>query len=463
MFRVSEHLESMPGVGVMVDSTRNYVYADLFDTFLGRVGPIPTDEVERYLAKGYAMNELVGLGNTLEFQYEDQLRGKPSVTEIAVDRAQRPMGEPEHMPGQRGNDLMLTIDVELQQKIEEVTNELIEEHDDYTAGSDQAPQFVAMDPNTGEILGMSNNVFTYRAGQYPPGSTIKMATVLMGLHEGVRTPNETVYDNTIYLGANRQPLRSWSTLEHVNARTAIQRSSNIYMAQTVLEMAGASQGSDRQWSVSVEAARETMEVMRDYFAQFGLGVKTGIDLPGESSGRKAPVEAFGALALNSFGQYDEYTPLQLAQFVSTIANDGYRMEPHLVKEIRRGTPENGELGEVVWQKQPKVLNRIEMSDEYLQVVREGMEMVTQTERGTAYGMFGDFEVKVAAKTGTAQTNREGINHALLVGYAPADDPQIAFAAIAPYSLESRNETAESWAQKMSKDILEFYFDDVVER
>ena len=457
MFRVSEHLDEMPGVGVMVDSRRKYEYEGLLDNFLGKVGPIPAEDLDQYLAKGYAMNEWVGLGDTLEYQYEEQLRGTASETEIAVDRSLRPVGEPEHTPGKRGNDLVLTIDRRLQQYIEEVIDEEVKSNplipDDLPT---EQPHFVMMDPHTGEILGLSDNVFTYRAGSYFPGSTVKMASVLMGLHEGVVSPYQQILDQRMYIGRDGLDINSWRPLGWVDAREAIQRSSNIYVAQVGLKMAGAS---GPRWNLSTQATREGFEKVRYYFAQFGLGAPTGIDLPNENEGAKYEGIYPGNLAFQMFGQWDHYTPLQLAQYVSTIANGGYRMKAQLVKEIRREAAAEDELSQVVWQHEPTILNRIEMSDEHIKIVQEGMKMVTGP-GGTAQSMFRDFPVKIAGKTGTAQTNRKGINHVLFVGYAPADDPEVAFAALAPYSSESNRENQVSVAQDLTKKILTYYFEEV---
>ncbi|GGK20681.1 penicillin-binding protein [Caldalkalibacillus thermarum] len=446
MARVAEHLDQLPGVEIIVDSERNYVYDGVLDTLLGSVGPITAENRDYYLSRGYRLNEQVGRSG-LELQYEEQLRGVPSESIITVDRTQRIIDHPIEIPGRRGNDLVLTIDVEFQQAIEEIIAKEIETNPDIPKDKPaEQPLFVALNPKTGEILGMSNNVFTYKVGSYVPGSTVKMATVLAGLHEGIVTPHTVINDRPITIG--RQTFRSWKTLGSVDAVRALQLSSNIYMINIGLKMAG---------SYSSDAVSRAQDQLREYYAQFGLGVPTGIDLPGESAGQifdSADYHLPGRLAHLTFGQLDQYTPLQLAQYVATIANGGYRMQPYLVKEIRRGTAEDDGIGEVIWRKEPRVLNRIEMSEEHLRTVQKGMEAVTAP-GGTAYGMFGDFPVKVAAKTGTAQTERP-YNHTLLLGYAPADDPEIAFATLVPYSQRAQTQT-QSPAQRITKEILSVYF------
>jgi cell division protein FtsI/penicillin-binding protein 2 len=448
MFRVSEHLHELPGVDIIEDPIREYPHQGLFTSFLGNVGPIQQDNWDYYRFKGYRMNEWVGT-SYLEKQYEEQLRGTEGRIEVYVDKSLKPIGEPLHTLGQRGNDLVLTIDAKLQQAIEEAIsvskeeNELVED-----------AFFVAMDPSTGEVLGMSNDFRTIGIGgfSYAAGSTVKMATVLMGLHEGIVTPKEVIQDRPITIGGLTK--KSWKPggLGPVNAYTALQKSSNVYMFNIGLQMANYNGG--RYYR------KEAFDEVFYYFSQFGLGVKTGIDLPGEYEGYKSSDDRLGLLADFTIGQFHNYTPLQLAQYVSTIANGGYRMQPFLVKEIRRGVPTEDELGQIIMAREPTVLNKIDMTDEHLEVVQKGMEMVTEP-GGTAYGMFGSFPIKVAAKTGTAQTvnpdGSPGLNNTLLVGYAPADNPRIAFASVVPQSQKSQSQGQIAHAQVITKKVLEEFF------
>lgn len=442
MFRVSEHLDQLPGVDIIVDPIREYPYGRLFRSFIGSVGDIQAENIEYYLAKGYRMNERVGT-SYLEEQYEEQLRGTESIIEVNVDKYQRVIGEPQLTPGQRGNDLVLTIDRRLQQTIEEVIAREMEENPMVNEAF-----FVAMDPFTGEILGMSNDVRTIGSGRtsYAAGSAVKMATVLMGLHEGIVTPNQRIYDTRIRIGNVEKG--SWRNLGPVNAYTAIQKSSNVYMFHIGLKLANYAGGGGYY-------RKEAFDDAFYYFSQFGLGVKTGIDLPNEFDGYKSDDRRLGLLADFMIGQYHNYTPLQLAQYVSTIANGGYRMQPYLVKEIRRGITAEGEMGQLIMKREPIVLNRIDMSEEHLNVVRRGMEMVT--EPGGTVASFASLPVKVAAKSGTAQTEERGKNNTILVGYAPADNPTIAFACVVPKSQSSQSQGVVAPAQKITRQILEAYF------
>lgn len=437
--KIEENLEALPGVDIMIEPKREYTYDRLFRHFLGNVGPIQADQLERYLAKGYRMDKMVGT-SYLELQYEEHLRGIDGELEVTMDRRLVPISEPVLTPGQRGDDLVLTIDRKLQQTIENVIEKTVAENRLVTEAF-----FVAMNPKTGEILGMSNDVRSIGAGNtsYAMGSTVKMATVLMGLHEGIVTPNTTMYDTPMQIGNLTK--KSWTNLGHVNMLTSIQRSSNIFMFRIGLDL-----------NERIGNRQQAFNRAYYYFSQFGLGVKTGIDLPEEYEGYKSDSILLGLLADFMIGQYHTYTPLQLAQYVSTIANDGYRMQPYLVKEIRRDASGDDHLVQVVVRNEPKVLNRVDMREEDIQLVKRGMEMVTEPS-GTAYRIFSDFPIKVAAKTGTAQTVEAngsfGNDHSLLVGYAPADDPQIAFACVVPKSLLTSSQGQISPAQVITKQIL----------
>lgn len=439
---IEEHAEELPGVEIMIDPKRQYNYGRLFSNFLGKVGPIQADQLQTYLAKGYRMNEWVGT-SYLELQYEEQLRGTEGTIEVPVDSKLRPVDDPVLTPGNRGNDLVLTIDVNLQKKIEEVVARTIEENEIVKEAF-----FVAMNPKTGEIYGMTNDVRTIGAGKtsYAFGSTVKMATVLMGLHEGIVTPQTVINDKRMKIGNLQKG--SWKNLGPVDALKALKHSSNVYMFHIGLAL------NDRY-----STRQEAFDRAFYYFSQFGLGVKTGIDLPEEYDGYKSDSTLLGLLADFMIGQYHNYTPLQLAQYVSTVANGGYRLQPYLVKEIRRGISDEDGLGQSIMTREPTVLNRIEMSEEHIRLVQRGMEMVT--EPGGTASMFNNFPVKVAAKSGTAQTMEAdgsfGNNHVAFVGYAPADDPIIAFAAIVPKSQVSNSQGQVSFAQLITKEVLEEFF------
>jgi cell division protein FtsI/penicillin-binding protein 2 len=243
--------------------------------------------------------------------------------------------------------------------------------------------------------------------------------------------------------------RNWKAGGHgpVNARRALQVSNNTYMYEMAVRLADRAKN---HWS-------EQFSILDYYNAQFGLGVKTGIDLPFENSGWENPNQYYGNLADAFIGQYDLFTPIQLGQYVSAIANGGYRVRPHFVREIRRGTTDPKKPGETLMVIEPEVLNRVEIDPKWIQVIKEGMLMVTQP-GGTASRTFQGLPFRVAAKTGTAQTGRKAEN-ALLIGFAPYEKPKLAFVILAPNSLKDGTSSSDATgpiARKMLEAYNELY-------
>jgi cell division protein FtsI/penicillin-binding protein 2 len=207
--------------------------------------------------------------------------------------------------------------------------------------------------------------------------------------------------------------------------------------------------------------------MRNSFAQFGLGVRTGIDLPNEMSGFKGSEVSPGKLLDLAIGQYDTYTPMQLAQYVSSIANGGNRMKPHMVKEIRDPVDNNEQLGPVAEDVSPTVLNRLDMKEEWIERVQSGFDKVAMEQGGTAYKYFGNKPYTVAAKTGTAEAFYDGPNrldysepqetmNITLVGYAPAKNPEVAFAVVVPWAYQGH--TGHSMSKEIGEEIMDTYFE-----
>ena len=207
---------------------------------------------------------------------------------------------------------------------------------------------------------------------------------------------------------------------------------------------------------------ETINILRNYFAEFGLGTQTGIDLPNESSGYTPTSDQLVSALDLAYGQFDLYTPLQMAQYVGTIANGGTRYAPRIVKEIR-GTDVNGELGAVKTTVPSKVMNVINIDPNAMDRIHEGMRQVSHTVDGTARYYFLDYPIEVGSKTGTTEAfysgpvqhaSNEPVTNATYVGYAPFDNPEIAITVIVPYLLE------ESWGRESTKvahEVMNAYF------
>ncbi|SDY95039.1 Cell division protein FtsI/penicillin-binding protein 2 [Evansella caseinilytica] len=450
---IMENLEDLPGVEIIRDSERVYLYGDTLRSIIGNVGAIPSEQIDYYLANGYARNDTVGT-SYLEAQYESVLRGNDGRLDNYMDTDGNILKNPEEILGSRGNDLVLSIDMELQQLAKSAVENNVKKYQYNFIGEPDA-YAVVMEPNTGEVLAMvgyNSDLGTF-TNSFVVGSSIKGATVLAGLDYGVISPGQYVLDRTLNLPGGVS-ISSHSPLGYVNHLSALERSSNIYMAEIAMRIIGYAPGvSGTNWGNFYLG----YDVLRSYYSQFGLGVKTEIDLPNESAGiNGGNIAEPGKMLYLSFGQFDTYTPLQLAQYVSTIANGGYRIAPQVVKEIREPGEDKNELGSISQQLEPKVLNKLSMDESYIDEVKKGFYLVTHGSNGTAAGYFKNEPYDAAGKTGTAQVFVDGkeANNLTFVAYAPYDNPEVAVAVVVP----GVSKSTSGINNEIAKDILGHYFD-----
>lgn len=482
--RISEHLDRLDGIDILRDSRRSYVYGESFRGFFGSTGQIPREKLDAYLARGYERSDIVGT-SFLEAQYEEVLRGQKAVVESIMTQSgsQTINREVDERIGQRGNDLVLTLDMELQQVLEEAIEKEVTTGNPYIL--DRSAYAVFMDPKTGDILAMAGyfdphdrepETYADHIGAvnkvFEMGSSIKGASVLTGYQEGIISPGTQLNDRVIRLndgsgGYIEKSSINRATYGWITDRYALRVSSNVYMFEIGLRMAGCYNANTASCTFPVATTQDAFERARYSFSQFGLGTETGIDLPSVSSGFHGTEINPGNLADFMIGQFDNYTTLQLAQYVSTIANDGYRMQPRLVSEIREPVTDRDELGAIVQQFEPKVLNRINNTDEEIKQVQNGFrDVVTQT-RGTGNALNNQ-GYSIAAKTGTAQVriavgepgNKRIVegNNQTLVGYAPFDDPEIAFAIVVPDVKLKERGGRNGIATNIANDVLKWYFE-----
>ncbi|WP_253265843.1 peptidoglycan D,D-transpeptidase FtsI family protein, partial [Bacillus thuringiensis] len=410
---ISENLAALPGVDTNVDWDRKYTYDDLFRSVLGGVSTsdegLPRERLDYYLVRDYNRNDRVGK-SYLEQQYEDSLHGTKAEVRNVTDKNGNILETINVSKGQSGNDLNLTIDMELQKRVEDILAKNLMRFKGSEPLLDRA-FVVMMNPKNGEVLSMAGKQLVNEDGQtkvndfalgtmtssYPMGSTVKGATVLTGYQTGAIQPGSVQLDEPIKLKGT--PTKSsWKTMGYINDLTALKMSSNVYMFKTAMNIAGV----QYVRGGTLDIPQKAFDTMRYYFGQFGLGVKTGIDLPNESAGQMGRSSQPGFLLDLSIGQYDTYTPLQLAQYISTIANGGYRMQPQVVKEIRQPAVKPDEVGKVVQSMEPKVLNRVDMPESQIKRVQEGFRQVYNDSGGTATKYFTGAKYKAAGKTGTAQ-------------------------------------------------------------
>lgn len=472
---IGTNSDNLVGFNTKLDWEREYPYGITFRSVLGSVSSsssgVPAELKDEYLELGYSLNDRVGI-SYLEYQYESVLKG--TKTKYTMDSNGDYVVLEE---GSKGNDIVLTIDIELQKEIEDIIEkELIytKENDKYTENFDRA--FVVIsDPNTGEILAMAGKQIVKKDDQYKfydysvgvinesitPGSSVKAASHMVGYVTGNLKIGEIRNDACIKIAAT--PLKcSYTTYGRINDVQALSYSSNTYQFLTAIKVGKGKYSYNKPLVLKVNA----FETYRNIFSQFGLGVKTGIDLPNEGLGYKGTGTAPGLLLDYSIGQYDNYTPIQLTQYVNTIANEGNRMKPTLLKKVY--APNKEGLTDLIYSNEPTVLNKVDADNKYFKRIKEGLQLVFKN--GTGYG-FIDNQYKPAGKTGTSEsfvdTNNDGkidtpTLSTSLVAYAPYDSPKVTFTIITPnvgtgdINYNQMSKVNKRLSQKISKKYFEIY-------
>ncbi len=467
---VGEHLSSMPGVKIGTAWTRNYPQGKNFQTMTGTVttSGLPADEINTLLSQGYSRNDSVGQ-SYIEKEYQSTLAGSKSQTEVTSNGSTVAKSVLKYA-GSKGDNLVLTINAKFQKQVQSI---LTKNYSSAGNGYSTGVYAVVMNPNTGAIYAMSGIDRDPTTGKQTVdevgginhpitmGSVVKGAMVLGAMMDGVITPtNNTLTDMPIKV-AGTSAKTSWfnktgSANTSLTASTALEVSSNSYMMQLAMKEGGMKYYSGAQITLKSSIFKK----LRYYFNMFGLGQKTGIDIPGELAGYEGPSTQshIGSALDESFGNYDEYTVLQLAQYMSTIANGGYRMKPYVVSQIR-GTKSNGSLGAVKYTTQPQVQQVIPASKAAFNVVKEGLYLVTHgTSPYVTASSLKSETPSISGKTGTAETyyGTTATTTLSFAGYSPSDNPQVVVALAIP-GVTNSNSGANI---TMAKEIFAAYWKDV---
>lgn len=492
--RVSERLNELKGVNTTTDwrRVRNSNLAILGTTTLPKEG-IPRSDLNHYLARDYSRNDRVGR-SYVEQQYEEILQGQKSVVKNITDGKGRVIDTQTVYEGDPGKDLVLSIDTEVQAKLEEiVTQRLLEMKRNSGTRHLDRMFFTMMDPNTGEVIAMVGKILRrdpvtsefardpqtggyivddYAFGTfttaYEAGSTIKAGTLLTGYREGAIRPGDVKVDEPILIAQDRPKTSVFNRTGRIsmNDITAIERSSNVYMFKTAFTLADEVYRPRQSINFNFDAFTK----MRNGYAQLGLGVPTGIDLPGEVSGySNSDNDEAGKLLDLSIGQYDTYTPLQLTQYIATLANGGKRIQPRVLKEIRQASENGVEMGVLEREIQPTVLNILENTPSEIERMRSAMRRVYSGSAGTARGSFADFKYDGAGKTGTAETfaydpvQRTQFPTVTLshVGFAPYDNPVVAYSTMIPWA-STRDVYETNTSTPLTRELVDAYFE-IMER
>ena len=464
--------KNLPGISISTAWDRKVLETSLSSivgSVSGEKAGLPAEEADAYIKKGYSLNDRVGT-SYLEKQYEETLQGKRSVKEIHLDKYGNMESVENIEDGTKGNNIKLTIDLAFQDSVDNLlksyfTSELGNGGAKYSEGV----YAVALNPKTGAVLSMSGIKHDLKTGElmpdslgtvtnvFVPGSVVKAATISSGWENGVLSGNQTLTDQSIVFQGS-PPINSWYTAFSgpmpITAVQALEYSSNTYMVQTALGIMGLTY--QPNMIAGIGNLDSAMGKLRSTFGEYGLGSSTGIDLPDESTGFIPKDYDLANYITNSFGQFDNYTPMQLAQYVATIANDGVRMAPRIVEGIY-GNNDKGGLGDLIQHLQPTEMNKVNISASDMSILQEGFYQVAHGTSGLTTGraFSNGAAVSISGKTGTAESyvaDGQQATNTNAVAYAPSDNPQIAVAVVFPHNTNLSNGVGPS----IARDIINLY-------
>ena len=415
------NISNISGLTCEYTTKRIYLY-DTLNDILGRTGNITKENKEYYLAKGYSLNDTVGL-SYLEKQYDDYLRGEKAKYLVNEDNSLTLISN-----SKPGNDIYLSIDIELQLQINEILKKNLNKASNLKNTKYYNSSYVLVsNPNTGEIIAstglmkvkddfhdITTNILT---SSFTMGSVIKGASHTVGYQNNLIDIGTKINDSCIKL--YQVPTKcSYKRLGYIDDITALKTSSNYYQFLTAIKLTG----NKYKYNMKLEVSEKDFNTYRDTFAEFGLGSKTGIDLENESLGIKGKTIAPDLLLNLSIGQYDTYTPLQLLNYINTIATNGKRYSLHYLKEVKN-------KDKIIYEYQPNLLNIVKNSN--FNRIKEGFKEVLYSGTGRGYT---DTLYKPAGKTGTSEVvyNKDIITiNQTYAMFAPYDNPQYSIVVISP--------------------------------
>lgn len=464
--------KELPGISISTSWDRKVLETSL-SSIVGTVSSeksgLPAEEVDAYLKKGYSLNDRVGT-SYLEKQYEEVLQGKRTVKEIHLDKHGDMESVENIEEGSKGKNIKLTIDLSFQDSVDSLLKSYF--NSELTNGGakySEGVYAVALNPKTGAVLAMSGIKHNLETGDltpdslgtvtnvFVPGSVVKAATISSGWENGVLSGNQTLTDQPIVFQGSA-PIYSWYKLAYgsfpITAVEALEYSSNAYMVQTALGIMG--QTYQPNMTVKTNQLESAMGKLRATFSEYGLGASTGIDLPDESTGFIPQKFELANYLTNAFGQFDNYTPMQLAQYVATIANNGVRLAPHIVEGIYDNNDKGG-LGELIQAIDTKEINKVNISESDMAILHQGFYQVSHgTSPLTTGRAFSDgATVSISGKTGTGESYVAGgqeANNTNAVAYAPTENPQIAVAVVFPHNTNLTKNVGPA----IARDIINLY-------
>ncbi len=476
--KLGEQSIYFPGISATNEPMVSYPSGSLASHILGYVGNITETELDGR-EDTYGINDVIGKVG-IQYVFEEYLRGKDGIKQLDMSVDGTITDEYITQEAVAGSDVILTIDANLQAATEKALANNIKKiaSGGFSKRSDaKAGAAVVMNVKTGEILAMASypdyepelfvngisqkkldeynkgdNIFNRAiSGVYAPGSTFKMITAIAGLETGVITPTEKINDIGVYKKAHEPACWIWNSygMSHgwLNVTEAITHSCNYFFYEV--------------------GYRATIDNIAKYAKYYGLGEKTNVELPMEEKGIVATRDKakergdewqIGETLSAAIGQsYNSYTPIQMAKYISMLANGGEPIDVTIVKSINDVNGNqvskeditkfvNAKLGLTKEKKE-----NLNIKKENIDAILKGMKGVTSEEGGTAYSTFANFNIELGGKTGSAQTDVQGKINGWFVGFAPYEEPEIAVVVLV------ENAGSGSYTAEVARDILQEYF------
>ena len=454
---------SIPGAAFEKRTHREYLYPGYASHILGQLGKIPAEAWQEYKEQGYNMDDTVGISGC-EKAFEEYLRGEDGVRVVVEDKNGNIIDSYVEKEAVAGNDVYLTIDIDLQIAAEDALAQNVALISDAQAGA-----LSAVDPSTGEVLVLASypsyDLTTYNEnynalvsdkarplynrvlnGLYTPGSTFKVGMVAAGISSGALNSSTIIRCDGIYTYYDDYHPKCWyypNKHGNVNAAYSLEVSCNCYFYELGRIMG--------------------IDVMNDYCMSYGLGESTGIELP-ESTGILAgPLYreenglsgwTEGNTIQAAIGQSDNmFSPLQIANYIATVTNGGTRYSLGVLKEVR----EYGS-GEIIYKRESTVVDSVSLSADAIGAVRSGMKQMIANDNA-AFSYMSGLPVTVGGKTGTAQRGNDKNDNRLFVCAAPYNDPEIVISVVIEPddSIPKDNAHGSSYASYAAAEVLkEFY-------
>jgi len=443
---------------------RTYPYGNSLKSIFGTIGAIPNEQKEYYIKNGYSLNDTVGI-SYLEKYYEEYLKGEKALYKVNKDNTLSVVKE-----AKKGNDLVLSIDIDLEVKVEEILKkQIVKAKKDANTEYYKESYVIVSEPSTGAIKAISGlrligntkdpsfqevtpNIIN---SSYTPGSVVKAASMTVGYQNNIVEVGKKIKDGCVKLYLVPEKC-SYKKLGYLDDIGALRNSSNYYQFMIAINLTGVKYKSNMELKVT----KEHFDIYRNTFASFGLGIKTGIDLPGESLGITGKKVA-GDLLLNlAIGQYDTYTPIELVQYINTVANNGIKKSPALMQKVIDSS------NRIILKNNYLEISKVDIKNEHMSRIKTGLNEVLTL--GTGRGHI-NVKYNPAGKTGTSESfydsNSDDIADvetisSLFVGFAPVDKPKYSIVVISPNVSHNNGdiEYKSKVNRYISKEVTDFLFE-----